>query len=160
MNLDEEKIERPSPPAKMTLRDRLKDIRIRLKGDGVGAMVARGASASFVVRVIGMLVGFGLSVILARVLGAAAYGTYVYASSWVLLVALTAQLGLRESVIRFGASAYQQGVWAELRGISRFANRWILLVSLSSAAVFAFVLWGLSDRLDPMLLQTMSIGSS
>lgn len=142
----------------MTLKDRFEDIRIRLAGDGVGATVARGASASFVVRVVGMLVGFGLSVVLARTLGAAAYGTYVYALSWLLLVALAAQIGLRDSVVRFGASAFGQRAWGELRGITRFSNRWTLSVSLASVAVLAGILWGLSDRLDPTLLRTMIAG--
>jgi O-antigen/teichoic acid export membrane protein len=142
----------------MNLAERRAVRRLRLKGDGVGATLARGASATFMVRVAGMLIGFGLNVVLARVLGASAYGTYVYALSWLLLVALASQLGLRDSVVRFGAAAYGQLAWAELKGIAVFSNRWTLTVSFVSTAVFAGVLWGLSDRLAPSLLYSLSFG--
>ncbi|MFP6655475.1 MAG: polysaccharide biosynthesis C-terminal domain-containing protein [Myxococcota bacterium] len=136
----------------------MKDLRLRLQGDGVGATVARGASAAFMVRIAAMLVGFGLNVVLARVLGATAYGTYVLALSWLLLVAMVSQLGLRDSIVRFGAAAYGQRAWSELAGIFFFSNRWTLAVSLFSVAVFGGTLWVLSDRLAPTLLHTLSMG--
>ncbi len=158
MKLDEEQFERSLPPQKMTLRERLEDIRIRLKGDGVGATVARGASATFVARVVGMFVGFGLNVVLARILGATDYGTYVYALSWLLLIALASQLGLRDSIIRFAAAAYSQADWGQLRGMTRFSNRWTLSISLCVLPVTAGLLWVLSDSLAPSLVRTLASG--
>ena len=155
---DREETERSSRPAKMSLRDRFDDIRFRLKGDGVGATVARGASATFMARLAGMIVGFGLNVVLARVLGATDYGTYIYALSWLLLAGLASQLGLRDSIIRFAASAISQRAWGEFRGINRFATRWTLTVSVSSLFVFAGILLGLSETLEPALLRTMALG--
>jgi len=50
----------------------------RLQGTGHGAILARGALGTFIVKVAGAGLLFGLHVMLARLLGVEQYGIYVY----------------------------------------------------------------------------------
>ena len=55
-------------------------------GQGVGAVFARGAAGAFLGKALGLAAGFGLQIVLARVLGVDGYGIYVYALTWVSIL--------------------------------------------------------------------------
>ncbi len=53
----------------------------------------RGSSQAFVLKVFGLIVAYGLQVLLARVLKVEEYGTYVYVLTWANLIVLFTKLG-------------------------------------------------------------------
>ena len=60
----------------------------RLQGSGTGAVVARGASGSFIIMVISTILVFGVNVILARFLGVKQFGIYTYVLAWINIILL------------------------------------------------------------------------
>mgnify|MGYP006276277649 CR=1 FL=1 len=62
---------------------------------------ARGAAGNFGVRVVGAGFGFLSQIILARVLQASGYGIYIYALTWINLVAIGGAVGFTTASVRF-----------------------------------------------------------
>src|SRR5680860_1330791 len=67
---------------------------------GVKAEIAGGATGSFFLKAVGMLLRFGVGVVLARLLGADGYGIYAYAMALVGLMQVPVQLGLPNLLVR------------------------------------------------------------
>lgn len=63
---------------------------IKNKDEGI---LLRGSSQAFIIKVFGLLVAYGLQVLLARILGVEQYGEYVYVLTWANLIALFTKLG-------------------------------------------------------------------
>ena len=75
-------------------------------GQGVGfaAAVYRGSSAFLAIYVAGSAISFGVQLLMARLLGAPSYGTFVYAISWAPLLLLGCNFGLKPTTVRFVAA--------------------------------------------------------
>jgi O-antigen/teichoic acid export membrane protein len=131
----------------------------RLRGDGVGAVLARGASAFLVVHVAGVGVGLGVQVLLARALGTLSYGTYVWVFSWMMLLLLLCRAGLATASLRFVPEFSARGDWPRLRGWLRTTRRVVLLSSLVVAGATALASVLLGDRLPDAARQTFLVGS-
>lgn len=104
----------------------------------------KGAAGSF-----GLQVGFaGLAffnaIILARVLGAGGYGTFANAMAWVSLLTIPATFGFGILLVRDTAIYRSQGKWGLLKGLLRFSDRIVLVLSVllalaaATAAGFTF----------------------
>lgn len=91
-----------------------------------------GSAIVFTARVVGAVVTFGTQVLLARWLGAAELGVYVFAFSWCLLLGTLGQLGFGAAAVRFVASAQSQGDVAGLKG---FLYRGTTAVAAGSMAL-------------------------
>lgn len=90
----------------------------------------------------GSVLSFGVHLLLARLLGAASYGHFVYATHWLAVLILLCTLGLKPTLVRF-VSAYQaRSEWGLLRGLLRSATRW---TGLAALAVLALSLVGLAS---------------
>jgi O-antigen/teichoic acid export membrane protein len=90
-----------------------------------------------------MAMGFGTTVLLARMLGGAAYGRYVFALAWASLLAVPAILGLDRFVVR-GIAVYEvEEKWQLMRGLLRRTNQLVLLTSVVMAGIGCLVaiLW-------------------
>lgn len=57
------------------------------------SILFRGSSQAFILKVFGLIVAYGLQVLLARVLKVEEYGTYVYVLTWANLIVLFTKLG-------------------------------------------------------------------
>ncbi len=137
---------------------RLVELRRRLAGSGLGARLARGASGAFAVRIAAAAVGFGLQVLLARLLGAEQYGTFTYAFSWMMVLVVFARLGLGNAVIRYVATYESTESWSRLRGLLRRTDQWVLAAGVAVAALGAVAVWALRARLDPELEKALYLG--
>src|SRR5680860_851939 len=84
---------------------------------GVKAEIAGGATGSFFLKAVGMLLRFGVGVVLARLLGADGYGIYAYAMALVGLMQVPVQLGLPNLLVREVAAYREKGEWGLLRGL-------------------------------------------
>ncbi len=109
----------------------------------------KGAVGSF-----GLQVGFAgfaflNAIILARVLGAEGYGAFSNAMAWVSLLTIPATFGFGILLVRDTAIYRSQGKWALLKGLLRFSNRIVLVLSIVlalSAAVLAGFIFHSPDQ--------------
>lgn len=86
-----------------------------------------------------MGLGFLISVLLSRMLGASGYGAYAYGMAWVGFLLIPAVMGTNWSLVR-GVAMYQASRdWGLLHGLVRWANRSVLTVSAIIAAVAGLV---------------------
>ena len=97
------------------------------------------ASKALVIRSLGTLLGFAVSVIISRLLGAEGSGIYYLAASVMAIAATIGQLGFENTVIRFIASHAVVGEWNSVRFVYRTA---IKVVSLSSFVVSIIIFTG------------------
>lgn len=133
---------------------RIRQIR---NSDGLGALVARGASGSLVVMVISTGLVFVVQTVLARLMGVSQYGIYVYALTWIQILSLIATLGLDNALIRFVAAYMAQEEWHLLRGILNRSVRYGLLASLIIGFVAGLIVWVLRNETDEELATTLWI---
>ena len=94
-----------------------------------GSMLISGSIVSMAVRVVGMTIGFGSHVLLSRVLGASAYGSYVIALGWAMIFAVVARLGLDNVALRFATNYREEGRVGDFRGFKQFSLLSILAIS-------------------------------
>ena len=131
-----------------------RDILDRLKGDGMGALIARGAGGAFTVKVLGAAAMFTMHVLLARVLGVAEYGIYVLALTWVTVLSLIANFGMLQTMTRFVAEYRAREQWGLLRGVLRTGYGVTLAVGLVFALAGSATVRLLGDRLSATQAET------
>jgi O-antigen/teichoic acid export membrane protein len=100
---------------------------------------------------------FVISVLLARLWGAAGYGAYAYALAWVTFLQVPAAVGLDRLFIRNVASYQAQGAWGSIAGLLRWANHLVLLTSLGLMLFAAIVSWVLASHFDQQTLSTFQL---
>ena len=87
------------------------------------------------VQILGVALGYGAQIMLARWMGAAEYGFYEYVVTWSLFLAFAAGLGLPGAVLRFLPQYVTQQDWSRLKGMV-WASFWGTVgVSLAIALV-------------------------
>jgi O-antigen/teichoic acid export membrane protein len=130
----------------------------RLQGTGYGAVLARGALGVFIVKITGAGVLFGLHVLLARLLGVSQYGIYVYAITWISILAILCLLGFHTSMVRFIAEYKAKQQWGLLRGIIHRSTQVVLVFSILASIIGVAVIWFLRQRLSDEQAATFYIG--
>lgn len=83
------------------------------------------------------LVAVGISVLLARMLGASGYGSYTYAKTWIGVLGILAPLGFDVLALRGMAEFEARRDWGALKGLLRTSMRSSLACSLALAVVGA-----------------------
>lgn len=121
--------------------------RQRWEGKGVSAVLARGAGGSFVVKVLGTGIALGVHILLARLLGAANYGDYIYVLTWMSLLALLSKLGLDTTSLRFVAAYHGREDWGLLRGFLQRSQQVAIASSVLTALAAGGVVWLLRGHL-------------
>ena len=81
----------------------------------MAGQIARGGIGSLTVKVANTVFGIALGIILARALGPEGYGTYAYVFALVAIMAIPAQFGLSNLVIRETARAHVKEQWGKMR---------------------------------------------
>ena len=130
----------------------------RLQGSGNGAVLARGALGAFIVKITGAGILFGLHVLLARLLGVTQYGIYVYAITWINILAILCLLGYHTSLVRFIAEYNAKQQWAKLRGILRRSSQAVLAFSIFVGIIAVAIIFFLRHRVSTELATAFYIG--
>jgi O-antigen/teichoic acid export membrane protein len=104
---------------------------------------------TLVVRGGGAFSLFVLTVYLARTLGAAGAGEFLWAINLLLGLSLFARLGLDVTMLRFSSPAWESRDLAGLRGLARQTVASVALASLTLIAAGALFVFTLGDRLLP-----------
>ncbi|CAK0756137.1 putative Polysacc_synt_C domain-containing protein [Gammaproteobacteria bacterium] len=136
-----------------------KRFRTLILGNGLHALVARGASGAFIAHLGGVLAAFGVQIVLARLLGATRYGDFIYAFSVASLAATWLKLGLDAGIIRFVPAYRAQGEWGLIRGLLIRSLQTMLLTGSVVVIVSSIALQIWSTRLGPELKSTLQIAS-
>lgn len=145
-------------PGKNRVTDSFRQIATKLQGEGVGAVLARGASVSFIVKILGTGIAFGTQIFLARVMGAEHYGVYVYVLTWLNVLVLFAKMGWDTALLRYVAAYNSQEDWSALRGILQSSNQLALFTSIVVSCSTAWAIWILREKVGSELSYTFWIG--
>ena len=92
----------------------------------------RGVSAAFLLKVLGAGFSFGLSVVLARLLGAAGSGIFFLAFTIVVILATFGRVGMENALIRFIAANISADKPGKVLGDYQKAMLYSLIVSANS----------------------------
>lgn len=102
---------------------------------------AKSAAGTFLLTATFAGLSFVISILLARWLGASAYGAYAYAMAWVTFLITPALFGLDTLVVRQIAVYLTQKNWPLTRGILVWATRTVLLTGTAIALLVACAAW-------------------
>ncbi len=116
------------------------------------SVLVRGATSSFVINVLGIFIGFGVTIVLTRTLGADSYGNYAYVTNWMEIVIIFALMGVPSTYIRFLAGYNGTEDWSHFRGLQRRGTQIVLVSSLVSVAAALAVMAVLHERLNRELV--------
>jgi O-antigen/teichoic acid export membrane protein len=106
--------------------------------DGHMQEVMKGASSALVIRVFGTLLGFAVSVVIARLLGAEGSGIYYLALSVATIAATIGRVGFDNTVVRFIASHASVNEWSSVRFVYQTAIKVIALSSMLISLILFF----------------------
>lgn len=109
-------------------------------------------------KVLNAVLSLVVAGIMTRHMGAAGYGVYALALSWVSLLAIPSQLGLPLLITRETAQAEVNDRWALLRGLIIRANQFALGVSLLTGAVIGLGLLSGWTFAHPDVSTTLMVG--
>lgn len=107
--------------------------RMRALLSGEHAAAQRMAGAAFMIRIAGAVVIFLSQILLARWMGGAEFGIYIYAWTWLQMIADIVHLGLPLTAQRMIPEYTQRKQMDWLRGFV-FGSRWIVFASATIAA--------------------------
>ncbi|MCC5669933.1 oligosaccharide flippase family protein [Nostoc sp. CHAB 5784] len=129
----------------------------RLHQSKLLATLVRGAEVALVFIVSGHVITYVVQLLLARLMGAAEYGTYQYVINLSLILAVLGELGLPSAVLRFIPQYLVTKDWALLSGVIRGSWQLTLLASLAMFGLGTVVVLGLKTYqewayLTPMLV--------
>lgn len=100
--------------------------------------VLKSASTALFIRVFGTLLGFSVSLLVARLLGAEGAGIYFLALSIATIAATIGRIGFDNTVIRFIASHAANNDWKAITQVYRTALKVISLTSILVATILFF----------------------
>lgn len=121
------------------------------------SVLARGGATAFGVRIVGTALGLLTHVLLARWMGVAEYGTFVYVYTWSLGLGLLAKLGTDRALVRYGAPLLAERRFGEFAALSRIALRYPLMAGAAIAVVLNLAVHGIVS--DPGLERAFLVGA-
>lgn len=139
------------------MRTRIQRLIERLRGEGLGTVLARGASAFLAIHVAGVFIALGSQVVLARAMGAEGFGTYVWAYNWLALLTLFCRMGLGTGSLRYVAAFEAREDWPSLHGYLRMTWRVVLVASAAVMAAAACATLLLGERLGGATQRTLLV---
>lgn len=127
-----------------------------IQGDSFRSKLIRGSVGSAAIKTCSMLLGFLLTLVLARALGSEGYGLYSFALALITTFAIPTQLGLPTLVVRETAKAYQSNNWPLMKGLWRWANRYVFAFSFTALLTGSLLIMFTSDWIEEIRLLTVA----
>ncbi len=103
------------------------------------------AGKAFLIRIAGAGIGFGLQVLLARLLSLTDYGLYVTFWTWLFVAGQIAALGFNDSCLRFLPRYLSRGRFDDAHAYLGTGYRVVVAGSVAIAGLGLVTLWGLSS---------------
>jgi O-antigen/teichoic acid export membrane protein len=123
---------------------------MKLRDEKIFQFLLRAISGTFALNIIGRLLGFGLIVLLARVLELQDFGFYVLAWSWIQLLMVFGKFGSDATASKYIAVYKANEEWDAFHGYLRFGALIVLIKSLGISLLAAGVVWFLQQTLGPV----------
>lgn len=117
-----------------SMKNRIKRKLASMRSDHHLSEVMRGASSAFMIRVLGTILGFAVSVIIARMLGADGSGVYYLALSVATIAATIGRVGFDNTVVRFVALHASVQEWDAVKQVYGVAMKVVAAASLFLSA--------------------------
>ena len=124
----------------------------------------RGASIAFVLKILAAGFGFGLNVVLARLLGADGFGIYNLAFTVIFVVAAVGRVGMENTLVRFIAASISIGKPEKALGVYQKALKYSLLTALILsclayilAPIISINIFGKQDLEQPLSVMSLAI---
>lgn len=118
----------------------------------------RGGAGGVLVKIAATVLALGAAIVLARNLGAEGYGIYAYVFALISLLAIPAQFGLPNLVVRETAKAEAGAQWGLMRGLWRWANGAAGFLSVVLAIFAGSIAWAWADNFSDIQLMTFTAG--
>lgn len=101
------------------------------------SVLRRQSTHALTLNVAGLGLTVATGILLARILGAGAWGVYSYTLAWLGILDILSRLGLDTTLVRFVAGYRAREEWGRLRGLLGFSSRAVIVsgVVLALAAV-------------------------
>lgn len=115
-------------------------------------------AGTFGLQVVGLVLSFGVSLVLARSVGAAGLGTYEYVIAVVAALSPVAVMGVDKLLRREVAALQEEGRWAALRRLFGWSVGWVTGVSLLIGGGAAAVFYGPLEGLPGTRGWTLALG--
>ena len=110
-------------------------------GQGLKGQLMRGGVGSVAIKIGSTLLNVVLAIVLARVLGAEGFGVYSFVFALITIMAIPAQMGLPNLVVRETAKAQAAGDWALMKGLWRWSSVMALAMSVVLMAIGGLAAW-------------------
>lgn len=114
--------------------------------------VAKGASFTLAVRVYGAALAYLIQLYLARSMGAEQLGIFVFAWTWLSLVAFLMPLGFDTALVRFLATFVGKKQWHHAKGVIRLGYIATLIASLTVTVLGLAFIWLTGELTEPYTL--------
>lgn len=116
-------------------------------GEGLKGQLLRGGVGSIAIKIGATGLNVLLAIVLARTLGAEEFGVYSFIFALITIMAIPAQMGLPNLVVRETAKARAAGDWALMKGLWRWSTLMALMMSAALMAMGALAAWAFSNHL-------------
>lgn len=110
-------------------------------GEGLKGQLLRGGVGSVAIKIGSTLLNVLLAIVLARALGAEGFGVYSFVFALITILAIPAQMGLPNLVVRETAKAQAAGDWALINGLWRWSSVMALSMSAALMAIGGLAAW-------------------
>jgi O-antigen/teichoic acid export membrane protein len=120
----------------------------------------RGSASALLLRLAGAGMAFGLQVLLARLLGHAQYGVYIFAFTLIATLSLVLKLGFDTTMLRFLPGYRIRNQWELLRGLLRESSRLVWAAAGGVAILIAAVAGLVRPGADAELAWTFCIAGA
>lgn len=115
------------------------------QSDRLQKVLAKAIAGTFSIRLLNIGLAYLVSLLLARILGADGYGSYIYGLSVVGFLQIPTMLGTNSLVTREVAVYKTQEQWGLAKGITRWVKLNIIVVSLLTTAISGVIFWLYQD---------------
>jgi O-antigen/teichoic acid export membrane protein len=120
--------------------------------------VAQGGATALAIYVVAAGIAASSQLLIARLIGAEAYGIYAYVIAWMTILGYVSALGFDVALLRFVPAYQTLGAWSLARGVIQYAERRALAVSLVLVLIGAFAILTWPRPLSPDLRNTFLVG--
>lgn len=110
-------------------------------GQGLKGQLLRGGVGSVAIKLGSTVLNVVLAIVLARALGVEGFGIYSFVFALITIMAIPAQMGLPNLVVRETAKAQAVGDWALMKGLWRWSSLMALGMSAALMAIGGLAAW-------------------
>src|SRR5690606_16348901 len=123
-------------------------------GEGFKGQLMRGGVGSIAVKIASTGLNLILAVVLARLLGVEEFGVYSFIFPLVTILAIPAQMGLPNLVVRETAKAQVAERWDVIKGLWRWSTLMAVGMSTVLVVVGSLTAFVLADSITSLHMQT------